>query len=137
MVSHTFKLVILGGKLTSVKKIIAGGQTTVGSILWVHTPYPTSIFGYSAIISVVLKNRGSKLGVQNESPYLGSKSRSQIGLLNPGPKSGSQIGVPKWSPKMGSQIGVPNWESIMGVIIGVDIGGTSIFGYSAIKSVVL
>jgi hypothetical protein len=29
MVSHTFKLVILGGKLTSVKKIIAGGQTTV------------------------------------------------------------------------------------------------------------
>jgi hypothetical protein len=29
MVSHTLKLVILGGKLTSVKKIIAGGQTTV------------------------------------------------------------------------------------------------------------
>jgi hypothetical protein len=29
MVSHTSKLVILGGKLTSVKKIIAGGQTTV------------------------------------------------------------------------------------------------------------
>jgi hypothetical protein len=30
MVSHTLKLVILGRKLTSVKKIIAGGQTTVG-----------------------------------------------------------------------------------------------------------
>jgi hypothetical protein len=29
MVSHTLKLVILGEKLTSVKKIIAGGQTTV------------------------------------------------------------------------------------------------------------
>jgi hypothetical protein len=27
MVSHTLKLVILGGKLTSVKKNIAGGQT--------------------------------------------------------------------------------------------------------------
>jgi hypothetical protein len=29
MVSHTLKLVILGEKLTLVKKIIAGGQTTV------------------------------------------------------------------------------------------------------------
>jgi hypothetical protein len=29
MVWHTLKLVILGGKLTSVKKIIAGGHTTV------------------------------------------------------------------------------------------------------------
>jgi hypothetical protein len=36
MVSHTLKLVILGGKLTSVKKIIAGGQTTVlqGIVSW-------------------------------------------------------------------------------------------------------
>jgi hypothetical protein len=32
MVSHTSKLVILGGKLTSVKKIIAGGQTTVQTV---------------------------------------------------------------------------------------------------------
>jgi hypothetical protein len=31
MVSHTLKLVILGEKLTLVKKIIAGGQTTVQS----------------------------------------------------------------------------------------------------------
>jgi hypothetical protein len=66
-----------------------------------------SIFGYSAIKSVVLYNRGSILGVQNGGPYLGSKS-------------GSQIGSPYW-----------------GSLLGVDIGGTSIFGYSAIKSVVL
>jgi hypothetical protein len=32
MVSHTLKLVILGEKLTLVKKIIAGGQTTVDSL---------------------------------------------------------------------------------------------------------
>jgi hypothetical protein len=44
---------------------------------------------------------------------------------NPGPKLGSQIGGPK--------LGVPNWGSLLGV----DIGGTLIFGYSAIKSVVL
>jgi hypothetical protein len=46
---------------------------------------------------------------------------------------GVQIGVPNPGPKSGSQIGVPNW----GPLLGVDIGGTSIFGYNAIKSVVL
>jgi hypothetical protein len=45
---------------------------------------------------------------------------------NRGPKSGSQIKCPK--------LGVPNWESqIGGPKLGVDIGGTSIFGYSANK----
>jgi hypothetical protein len=39
MVSHTLKLVILGGKLTSVKKIIAGGQTTVAPLLQVTFSY--------------------------------------------------------------------------------------------------
>jgi hypothetical protein len=70
-------------------------------------PYPTSIFGYSAIKGVVLQNWGSKMGVH--------------------------IWGPNRVPKSWSQIGVPN----LGSLLGVDIGGASIFGYSAIKSVVL
>jgi hypothetical protein len=46
---------------------------------------------------------------------------------------GVHIWGPNRGPKSGSQIGVPNWGSLLGV----DIGSASIFGYSAIKSVVL
>jgi hypothetical protein len=49
MVSHTLKLVILGEKLTSVKKIIAGGQTTVSWLLG----RPATSEPYTILIMVI------------------------------------------------------------------------------------